>query len=379
MSKKKICMFIQRFHPYLGGTELQALRLSKALLGVGGSEVFILTQRTKPSLKKFEIIDGLPVYRIFGYGEGLIGSLLFSISAFLFLITKGWGRCEVDIIHAHLASSNAIVSGLAGKLLHKKTILKFGGARATGDIAISKKKFWMRGIAKLEFIKRTISCFVCPSEEVKREIIEFGFPEEKIFVIPNGVETEIFTPIESALKFELRQKLNLPKNSVILLYSGRLHPGKGLETLIEFLSELLNQKQNLHLLLVGGGELKTKLQNKCDKLNIKNNVTFTDEIKKEEVYKYFKASDIFVSLSCGEGLSNALLEAMSTGLAVVVTDIDSNKEIIEHGHNGFLVNPSNKQNIIDTILRLSNDTSLRNTVGKNAREEILSDYSIEKI
>ena len=156
-----VCMIIAYFPPVVGGTEIQTLRLSKALITRNVNPI-VITRRLR-GLRKFEQVDGVPVYRLFTLGSGNVASLSFMFSSFLFLIKN---RRKYQIIHAHLPSSPAITATIAGKVLRKKVIVKFACSGKTGNIQTSDRT--CLGRAKLRFLMKYGDVFVCPSEEVKR-------------------------------------------------------------------------------------------------------------------------------------------------------------------------------------------------------------------
>jgi glycosyltransferase involved in cell wall biosynthesis len=217
---------------------------------------------------------------------------------------------------------------------------------------------------------------VCPSKEIANELEIFGFDKDKIHIIPNGINTNSFAPAQPAVKSELKRALKLPLNGAIVIYSGRLENGKGIETLIEAwkLVESNKIETSLHLIIMGSGKLLNNLKEQAKTLN---NITFTGW--KENKLEYLKASDIFILPSLGEGMPNSLIEAMSCGLACISTDIGGIKELIKHNENGLLFEPGNEKALQDCIISLilgSNKTTL---LGASARETILNNYNIEKI
>jgi len=131
------------------------------------------------------------------------------------------------------------------------------------------------------------------------------------------------------------------------------------------------------LLLLGEGpyEEKNKLTALRDELGLSGLVRFAGKVS--NVKEYYDMSDIFVLPSISEGLSNALLEAMSSGMAVVASNVGGNKEIIEDKKNGLLFEVGDKQDLAEKLSVLCNDKSLREELGVNARNKILKDYSID--
>jgi len=367
--KPSICMLIAYFYPRIGGAEIQAQRVAKNLR-VKGIDVFVLTQHFK-GLKRRENIEEVPVYRLFTFGRGKFRSLIFMLSTFLFLVRK---RRQYQIIHAHLASSPAIVAVIAGRILRKKVIIKFAGAGKTGDIGTARETFV--GKLKLKFLRKYTDCFVCPSEEVKRELIEYKFPEERIKKIPNGVDIKKFSPVNGNIKEKIKQSLNLSYNKVVT-FTGRLVLGKGLEILLSTWKKIISLFPDSHLLILGKGSLKDTLQNMTNELKIKEYVTFKGEVK--NIDQYLKASDVFILPSLAEGLSNALLEAMACGLPVVATNIGGTKEVIKNGMNGILVEPKNSEQLAQAVLSLIRDEKRAQRLGRNAQKTVKESYSLDRI
>ena len=125
----------------------------------------------------------------------------------------------------------------------------------------------------------------------------------------------------------------------------------------------------------GPYEEKNKLTALRDELGLSGLVRFAGKVS--NVKEYYDISDIFVLPSISEGLSNALLEAMSSGMAVVASNVGGNKEIIEDKKNGLLFEVGDKQDLAEKLSVLCNDKSLREELGMNARNKILKDYSID--
>lgn len=361
--KLKICMLIARFYPITGGTELQAQRLSEILIN-SGHEVFVLTARLK-GLKKYEKCGNLPIFRTYAFGTSFVSSVFFCISAFIFLLRNSE---KYDIIHLHLASSHVFPAILIKKLLGKKIILKFGGARKTGDIQTSRSKPF--GTLKLKIIKKSFDAFVVPGNEVSTEIISAGFPKNKIHLIPNGVDINIFKSVNSTNKIELRKKLNIPVSGIICIYAGRIEEGKGLDILLH---SWKNMNDNIHLLIIGEGKLLKNFQSSF----LQKNIRFCGFQK--NINDFMAASDLFILPSFGEGLSNAILEAMSSELIVLVNNIPANADIITNNYNGLLLNFEDIKNAVSTISKICADIKSYSKLGICARQTAKEKFSLSYI
>ena len=358
----KICMFVAKFFPYIGGTEQQALKLTQSL-SKNNFNVFILTQRYSMLLKKYDRVDDVKVIRTFSFGN----SLIFMVSSFLWLF-RHYRR--YDIIHAHLASSHAVVACAIAKIFNKKTVIKLAGGKKIGDIPSSLATF--SGRTKLSFLKRYADAFVGVTNEIVEEMLLYGFDKEKVHMIPNGVETTIYSSDRNA------RNVSEGGGEITILFSGRIAKEKNLETLLLAFNEIIfSRKINARLLLLGEGpyEEKNKLTALRDELGLSGLVRFAGKVS--DVKEYYDISDIFVLPSISEGLSNALLEAMSSGLAVVASNVGGNKEIIEDKKNGLLFEVGDKQDLAEKLAVLCSNKSLREELGVNARNKILKDYSID--
>ncbi len=363
-----ICMLTARFYPFLGGTEQQVAYLSKKLIETQ-SNVFILTQRYPTNLPKIETKDGFYIIRLLTLFNGFLGSLIFMISTFFWLIVNS---TKYDIIHAHLASSPAIAAVILGKLFKKIIIIKFAGARKTGDIGTSLQRPF--GSLKLKFFKSFGTNFVCPSNEVYDEMVTHNFDKNKITIIPNGVDTTKFCPVNEKEKKVLRTKLNL-NDGVLFIYTGRLQSGKGLDILIKSWSNIVKQNNKLYLLLVGDGILITELTNLHNSLNLQNSIIFTGKV--DNVHEFLQASDVFVSATTGEGMSNALLEAMSCGLASIITNIPANLTVFGNTKSWLLFAPNNITELSNNIQSLANNSEQIKQFGNSARKRVLDNFNLD--
>lgn len=197
--------------------------------------------------------------------------------------------------------------------------------------------------------------------------------DREIFVIPNGIDLNVF---EGLSKEELRKKFGLNKTEKIILYVGRLLHIKGLIYLIEAVKNI-NEK-NKRLLLVGYGDDRKHLENLVKKLKIENIVTFVGKVPNKEVFEYMVASDVLVLPSLSEGFPNVILEAMASGLPIIATKVGGIPKIVNNEVNGFLVDPKNPTQIVETLLQLFKDEKLREKISDNNKIEAKK-YSWESV
>jgi len=192
-----------------------------------------------------------------------------------------------------------------------------------------------------------------------------------IAVIPNAVEKE------TLLRNRPSNKKDKEDGIVRILTVGRLTKQKGIEYLIEGLS-LLGKDEKYRLDIVGDGTLKMALAEKADHYGMRQNVIFHGWIDRNKLSDLYQKADIFVLLSLDEGMSNVLLEALSSALPIIATDISANRPLISDGVNGFLVPVKDKVAVAEKLSRLMKNPELRNRFSEESIK-IAKDFLPEKM
>lgn len=204
---------------------------------------------------------------------------------------------------------------------------------------------------------------IAVSEGVKREILEnYDVPEDKIIVIPNGVDIDEFKPDEERKK-SVRERYGIKEDEFVLMFSGYEFKRKGLKYIIEALPKV---KGNVKLLVVGedNPELYKEL---ALKLGFLDNIIFAGFVP--DISEYYAASDIFVFPTRYEPFGLVITEAMASGVAVITSRNAGAAELMSDGHDGVLLNDStNQDEIAERINLLAEDEKLREQIGINARK-----------
>lgn len=201
--------------------------------------------------------------------------------------------------------------------------------------------------------------------------------KDKVRIIPHGVDTARFRPDVDQI-LNLRSTFGVPSDYCLIGCVAQLLPVKGHLTLLQSLVEI----QQAHLFLAGrllDSDYVAHLRNLISDLGLQNRVTFLDYV--QDVPAFLAEIDIFVLPTWAkwrmEGCPVALLEAMSTGTACIATDIPGSRDLIEHGSSGWLVPPEEPAALSAAIKRLLSDPQLRKSLGANARERVLENYTLE--
>jgi glycosyltransferase involved in cell wall biosynthesis len=241
-----------------------------------------------------------------------------------------------------------------------------GGAR--GDIyKLKRRPFWKSYLRRLI---KNVDAFLVISQEIDEELAALKVPPQKRFFLPNGVNAVRCSPVSEERKQKLRAGLALPPQGTIVTYAGRLVPEKRVNHLLKIWKEIRTKFPLAFLLIVGSGEEQARLE----KMQI-DGVQFTGQV--EDAVPYLQAADLFVLPSSTEGLSNSMLEAMSCGLPVLATSVGGAPDVIEHQVSGWLIPPEDVDSLQQGLETLLADESLRFSLGSQARQRILSSFSLD--
>ncbi|MFQ5836668.1 MAG: glycosyltransferase family 4 protein [Candidatus Bathyarchaeia archaeon] len=224
---------------------------------------------------------------------------------------------------------------------------------------------------------------VTVSEAMKRELIELGFPKEKIQVCYNGVDPKKYSreQVSDEKVREVRQSYGVGDNDLMALFVGRLVWIKGVDKLIRAMPQVLQTIPNLKLVIVGLGEMREYLEKLVQTLKLQDVVKFRFEfIPEEERIAHYAACDAAAFPSLYEPFGIVALEAMSMGKPVVVgaAGISGMKEsVVPNGQDqcGFHVNPEDPADIAWGLINAVQDPQRKEWLGKNGRKIVLERFS----
>jgi glycosyltransferase involved in cell wall biosynthesis len=219
--------------------------------------------------------------------------------------------------------------------------------------------------------------YVFQTPSAQKEISEkLKIKIEKTFVIPNAIDLKNFEfEIDKSKKIK---ELNIKENNINIVSVSHLRKGKGIKYLISAFNDVfLKGYGNINLIIVGDGDQKPILKNQADISEARENIYFLG--KRNDVLEILKISDIFVLPTFYEGMSNAILEAMASKLAIITTAIDVNKDLIKDNYSGLLVPIKDSQKISENLIKLIENSEERKRLGENAYNEIAKNYSIKNV
>lgn len=380
----KICIFTETYYPVVGGGETQARLLAEGLI-TNGHSVIILTRRSDAALRQHENYGDVSVYRLAPVGSGQFkkwGLLLSSLPALIRL------RDQYDLIFVSGYRIIGLTAVLVGKLFRKPVVLKADSqGEMSGEFFESGLKKFGNSRSSLPFrlflafrnvILKKADAFSAISPAIAFECASNRVPLNKIHVIPNGVDTALFAPAHAEQKSFLREKLNLPQDAIIAIYTGRLVSYKGLPLLLKVWDEIRCRHENVILLLAGTGGLdihncESQLHDYVTSAGLEKYIWFLGSV--QNIPEYLQAADLFVFPTENDAFPSSLIEAMSCGLPVVTTPVGAIKTIVAHEKTGLIVQPGNRQQLYEALVAVVSDKTLASHLGAAGRQIVEERYS----
>ncbi len=309
-------------------------------------------------------------------GRGIMRFMIYELLLFLYLFNY-FIKSKPDVIYAR--SNTGIASSIISPLFNVPRVAEVNGlsikeAKMRSEPAI--RIFVMRKIIeKLNYkhAKKIVAVTKSLKEEIKKV---YHIPDEKIVVIENGANTDLFKPMD---KKECIKELNLDESYQYVCFVGKMAPWQGVEYLIEAVPLILKEVPNTKFLIVGGGMMKEKLIRMIKKLSLEDKFIFTGAVPYEEVPKYINASDI-----CTAPLTKGRMKSGSSALKIyeymgcekpIVSSRITNLEFIEQQNAGILVEPENPEELAKAIIKLLRDKKLSENMGKNGRGYVVKNHS----
>ena len=207
---------------------------------------------------------------------------------------------------------------------------------------------------------------VAVSEAVRHRLVrEYRYPAEKTVTIYNGIDLTSFSDGTIRQGRSVDACDSTADQTVGIICVARLSPVKRIDVLLEALAFLVEMGKNWTCTIVGGGPLESELVKKAQSLGLASRVRFTGHV--ENVRPYMEAADLAVLSSDKEGLPLSLVEAMACGLPCVVTDVGGNREVVQHGITGLVVEAGSPKQLADAIAYLLDNSEERRSMGQAAR------------
>lgn len=352
---KKIIFYSPAYTPVIGGTEQQTRNLAE-FWAAQGKKVTVIT-KNPGDLPSTETINRVNVVRFKIPAVPFLGNSLFGARLFFFLRSE---RSSIACLISQMFNTEALILSRLTKCLNIPFLVRPSSGGPDGNL--DKMKRTWGGNCKARRLARNSQFLIAINDQISKEFKATNLID--VVKIPNGVDTNRFAP--SA------QRADPPG----ALFVGRLDKVKNLDMFLTVWADVVKKIPSAVLMIAGDGPERPALEALSQKLNLSAHVRFLGEVKTAEAL--YQHASVFILPSHREGVSNALLEAMSSGLAVAVSDIGGNRLLVKDSSMGLRFKPTDKMAWAEGLTRLMSDAALRQSLGQAARRNIEENFSLQK-
>lgn len=251
---------------------------------------------------------------------------------------------KIDIVHTHGVRAN-LVGRLAARMAGVEKVVTTVHSLLVQDYP---DLFSRLANMLIEKASRSLTThFIAVSGGLQKALVQQGIPEQRITVIYNGLNPELFQKAGNPTG-RWREKAGFGPGTPLVAIVGRLHPVKGHRFFLKSAAEILRERTDVHFLVVGSGPERDRLEEYTRKLGISEHVTFTGFVA--DVSELMPDLNLLIVPSLWEGFGLTALEAMAVGVPVVATSVGGLPEIVEHGTTGLLVPPADEGGLTRGIL-----------------------------
>lgn len=328
----RIAIFTDTYSPQVNGVTTSILIFQRELERMG-HKVFVFC----PTYGGREGKDPPGVYRFYSipYSSPMMREQRIS-----FPLSRGmweFPRLKVDIVHYHVTHYVGAYALLLSYIFKKPTIHTYHTlfVKYTHYVKIRKSL----AVRFVKWISRSFcnltDQIIAPSNEMKKELLTYGI-HSPIAVIPTGIDP----PPSVSEERRLSLRASLPQDRKVLAFVGRFAQEKNIPLLFDVLPLLEQRGLPCHLLLVGDGPDRTRLEDEIKKRGLQDRISITGYVPRAQVFEYLSCADLFLFPSETETQGLVLLEAMSLGVPVVAADAMGAGEVLQDGRGGLAVPPT---------------------------------------
>lgn len=268
---------------------------------------------------------------------------------------------------------------IISKLFRIPYIVEINGL-VVRELRLLKKSKLKICITKLSeiFSYKHAKKIVAVTRGLKEELMRlYNIPDEKIIVIENGANTDLFRPMDQE---EIEKEFEFDQDANYVCFVGALAPWQGVGYLVKASPLILKEFPGARFLIVGDGLIKEELMKLAEKTGVSDKFIFTGVVPYEEVPKYINESDVCVAPIIGERIASPIkIYEYAACRKPVVSSRIYGLEFIERKNIGILVQPENSNQLMVAITKLLKDRELRDKMGKNGRKYVVENRSWEAV
>ncbi len=347
------------------GVVVSTLRFAKLLKDKGHNVIFIAARSKEHKDHSFH--NGIKAYRYRSIPIPKSGGWNLAFPT-IGELKKVFKEENINIVHIILPMSASIVAIKAAKALDIKIVAHSHSQPENLFTDMPKviqptlNNLWNKYLA---WTYDKAESLIYPTEMARTLLDKLSKKNQKSHVISNGINTQEFKPLSVG---DFHSRFNLPKEIDKILFVGRLFPEKSIDTLIKSIPHIIKEHSGVHVMIVGGGHLRPKLEKLVEELGISEFVTFLGLVSDEDKLHAYNASDIFVLPSLAELEGMVVLEAMACGKPIIIGDSEMSASRFFVDENGFLFESKNHIDLSEKISILLKDKELREAMGKKSLE-----------
>jgi len=372
----RIVQVTPRFPPAIGGMENHVYAVSTRLKK-RGHKVMVITsddvdENGKGTVRYLDVMNGVEVYR-----RPLLFRKRMREYWFLSDVTAILSKLEADVVHTN--GYRCLSSCIATYWCRRNKI-----PVVFTPHGIYPSRSFANGLIKAAYdhsfgnlLLRSSDKITALTKHNKHLLLKLGAPRERIVLIPNGVDVNKYYKTRQCNEKKSKEEFGGP----VLLYVGRIDWNKGLERVIEALPALIKSFNHIKFLIVGpdySGHSEN-LWTLARELGVSESVVMTGEVSEEQKIFYYSVADVFVLPAIYEGLSLSLLEAMASGLPIVVTKSGGPGDILVDDVHALLMNDCSAQEISSLVSMILADSRLAKRIGKNALDLVSKEFSWDRV
>ena len=363
------------YYPELSGGGLQSRALVRTLKA--NVDFLVFTTTIQPSLPTIDERDGVPVFRV-AVTPTRIGSKL--VAAWRFARLFFVNRHRFSVVHLHGFSEKSILFIALAGLFRKSVVVKLSSVGHDDPVTMRSRGWW----AYWWYSRATLFIGVSPRMRALYE--QAGLPASRFRLIANGVDIARFRPSSAAERLALREPLGLPTAGSVVLFVGFFSREKRPDVLLDaWLRATEGQSMPATLCFVGATRSAYYEVDQALVAHVRREAQLLDGTSRRVVFvestleidKVYRTADLFVLPSVREGLPNALLEAMASGLGCIASRLDGVTDtLIQDGASGRLVEPSDTGALVTALQLLLARPELARDMGRRARATIEARFSL---
>ncbi len=367
-----VVMFCSQFRPAIGGAERQAEILSRTLAAKGVT-IAILTPKLFAQSDEHEEANGVSIRRfpLFDLSRSFpairgLGPL--NLAALNLQTRRAAAHAihSCDLVHAHGVCALTAFVLAASRRMGKPFLCKAASSGAGFDLA-KLAAIGVGGTWLVAYLRKHVTAWTATTEAVATSLEEFGISKARILRIPNGV----------ALRRGLPARRSGPPRR--FLYVGRISRacGRDFETLLGAFFRLAQEISDVELALVGDGDLAQEISEKTKASAFASRVHMPGFV--DDPSSWFEWADVFVLPSRREGMSNALIEAMASGLICIANAIQANREVLDNGAAGHLAPVEDMAGLLACMKLAVTDETRNAGLLENASRRVKQQYEIGSV